>query len=317
MANANANAKARVGLVGARGHVGQELIGILRRHARIEIAFVSSRTQPGTPVPGLDLRFEDLDAEAIAAKGADAVVLALPNDLSRPVVAAIDARGSDAVIVDVSADHRFDDAWVYGLPELFRQAIVGARRIANPGCYATAAALSVGPVATLLATPAQAFGVSGYSGAGTTPSPRNDVEALRDNLMPYHLAGHLHEREVTRHVGPVYLMPHVAGFFRGITMTVSIDLREPLSKEALRSIYERAYVRSPLVKITGEIPLVRDAVNQPWATIGGFTVDEARRRAVVVTTLDNLLKGAASQAVQNLNLALGFPEREGIDPWPR
>jgi len=100
-------------------------------------------------------------------------------------------------------------------------------------------------------------------------------------------------------------------------MTVSIDLREPLSKEALRSIYERAYAGEPLVKITGEIPLVRDATNQPWATIGGFTVDEARRRAVVVTTLDNLLKGAASQAMQNLNLALGFPEREGIDPWPR
>ena len=312
-----ANAKARIGLVGARGHVGQELIGILRRHARFEVAFVSSRTQPGAQVPGLDLRFEDLDAEAIAGKGADAVVLALPNDLSRPVVAAIDAARADTVIVDVSADHRFDDAWVYGLPERFRQTIAGAKRIANPGCYATAAALSVGPVASLLAAPAQAFGVSGYSGAGTTPSPRNDVEALRDNLMPYHLVGHLHELEVTRHVGPVCLMPHVAAFFRGITMTVSLDLREPLSKEALRGVYERAYAGEPLVKITGEIPLVRDAASQPWATIGGFTVDEARRRAVVVTTLDNLLKGAASQAMQNLNLALGFPELEGIDPWPR
>jgi N-acetyl-gamma-glutamyl-phosphate reductase len=313
----NARAKARVGLVGARGHVGQELISILRRHAHVEVAFVSSRTQPGAPVPGLDLRFEDLDAEAVASKGADAVVLALPNDLSRPVVAAIDAARPGSVIVDVSADHRFDDAWVYGLPERFRKSIAGATRIANPGCYATAAALAVGPVASLLERPAQAFGVSGYSGAGTTPSPRNDVEALRDNLMPYALVGHLHEREVTRHVGPVCLMPHVAAFFRGISMTVSIDLREPLSQEALRAVYERAYEGEPLVKITDEIPLVRDAVSQPGATIGGFAVDEARRRAVVVVTLDNLLKGAASQAVQNLNLALGFPELEGIDPWPR
>jgi N-acetyl-gamma-glutamyl-phosphate reductase common form len=303
--------------VGARGHVGQELIGILRRHPRFEVAFVSSRTQPGLPVPGLDISFEDLDAEQIAAKRADAVVLALPNDLSRPVVAAIDAGQADAVIVDVSADHRFDEAWVYGLPELFRTKIAGAKRIANPGCYATAAALVVGPMARLIERPAQAFGVSGYSGAGTTPSPRNDVEALRDNLMPYSLVGHLHEREVTRHVGPVCLMPHVAAFFRGISMTVSLDLREPLSQEALKAVFERAYAGEPLVKITAEIPHVRDAANQPGATIGGFAVDEARSRAVVVSTLDNLLKGAASQAVQNLNLAFGFDELEGIHPWPR
>jgi N-acetyl-gamma-glutamyl-phosphate reductase len=310
-------AKARIGLVGARGHVGQELIGILRRHPGVEIAFVTSHTQPGVTVPGLDLSFENLDAAGIAAKGADAVFLALPNDLSKPVVAAIDAANGGAVIVDVSADHRFDDAWAYGLPELFRSKIKGAKRIANPGCYATAAALVVGPVAALLAHPATAFGVSGYSGAGTTPSPRNSVEALRDNLMPYHLVGHVHEREITRHVGPVSLMPHVAAFFRGISMTVSLDFSEPLSAEALRGLYEDAYANEPMVKLTAEIPHVRDAAGLPWATIGGFTVDEARRRAVVVSTLDNLLKGAASQAVQNLNLALGFGELEGIEPWPR
>lgn len=316
---ARTSQKARLGLVGARGHVGQELLALLRRHPRFEVAFVTSRTQPGQPIPGLDgdLRCEDLDAEAVAAKGADAVVLALPNDLSRPVVAAIDALSPATVIVDVSADHRFDEAWVYGLPERSRASIAGSRRIANPGCYATAAALVVGPVAALLARPAQAFGVSGYSGAGTTPSPRNDVEALRDNLMPYHLAGHLHEREVTRHVGPVSLMPHVAAFFRGISMTVSLDLREPLSADALHDVYARAYAGEPLVQITRAIPLVRDAANRPGATIGGFTVDESQRRAVVVSTLDNLLKGAASQALQNLNLALGFPELEGISPWPR
>src|SRR4029079_11209466 len=137
------------------------------------------------------------------------------------------------VIVDVSADHRFDDAWVYGLPEINRARIRGARRIANPGCYATAAALVVHPVKGLLDGPAQAFGVSGYSGAGTTPSPRNDVEALRDNLMPYSLVGHLHEREVRRHAGPVCLMPHVAQFFRGISMTVALPLSQPLPRHAL------------------------------------------------------------------------------------
>lgn len=311
-----------VGIVGARGYVGQELIRILLRHPRLDIAYVVSRTQAGEPiariVPGApgDLVFEDLAAEAAAARGADAVVLALPNDLSPPHVAAVGRVRPDAVIVDVSADHRFDDAWVYGLPEHHRPRIAGARRIANPGCYATAAALAVRPVASLLAAPACAFGVSGHSGAGATPSPRNDVEALRDNLMPYSLVGHVHEREVTRHAGPVALMPHVAPFFRGITMTVSMTFDAPLSREALRARYEEAYAAEPLVRLGDAIPLVRDAANRPHASIGGFTVDEARRRGVVVATLDNLLKGAASQAVQNLNLALGLPELEGLDPWP-
>lgn len=307
-----------VGLVGARGHVGKELIGLLTRHDRLQIAYVVSRASAGQPlaalVPGApqDLRFEDLSPDEAAARRADAVVLALPNDLSPPWVLAMTRDKPDAVVVDVSADHRFDDDWVYGLPEHHRARLTGARRIANPGCYATAAALAVRPVAALLASPACAFGVSGYSGAGTTPSPRNDVEALRDNLMPYSLIGHTHEREVTRHAGPVALMPHVAPFFRGIGMTVSMTFHAPLSRQALRRHYEDAYAGEPLVRLIDAIPLVRDAAGHPHATLGGFAVDEARCRGVVVATLDNLLKGAASQALQNLNLALGFPELSGI-----
>jgi N-acetyl-gamma-glutamyl-phosphate reductase common form len=309
----------RIGLVGARGHVGQELVRVLSRHRGFEIAFVSSRTHAGARVAEHlhgapeGLVFEDLGPDQVAARGADAVVLALPNDHAAPYVAAMGRTRPETAIVDVSADHRLDDAWIYGLPEINRARIRGARRIANPGCYATAAALVVHPVRALLDGPAQAFGVSGYSGAGTAPSPRNDVEALRDNLMPYSLVGHTHEREVSRHAGPVCLMPHVAPFFRGITMTVALPLLEPLAIEAIEGIYQRAYGGEPLVRITREIPLVRAAVDRPHATIGGFAVDPSRRRAVVVATLDNLLKGAASQAVQNLNLAFGLPELAGIE----
>jgi N-acetyl-gamma-glutamyl-phosphate reductase len=310
----------RIGLVGARGYVGQELVRAIATHPHLEIVFIASRTHAGEPAaahlegapPGL--AFEDLGPEAVAGKEADAVVLALPNDHAAPYVAAIDRVRPSSVIVDVSSDHRFDDAWVWGLPELRRAKLAGARRVANPGCYATATALALAPVADLLAAPAHAFGVSGYSGAGTAPSPRNNVEALRDNLMPYALVGHTHEREVSRHVAPVFLMPHVAPFFRGITVTVSLPLREPIAVEALRERYLEAYAGEPLVTITQEIPLVRDAAGRPGATIGGFAVDASNRRAVVVSTLDNLLKGAATQALQNLNLALGFPERTGITP---
>jgi N-acetyl-gamma-glutamyl-phosphate reductase len=136
--------------------------------------------------------------------------------------------------------------------------------------------------------------------------------------MPYALTTHVHEREVSRHVAPVYLMPHVAPFFRGILMTVSLPLAEPVPREALHALYARFYEGEPLVRVTDTTaasPLVRDAVNRPWATVGGFAVDPVHGHAVVVTTLDNLLKGAASQALQNLNLAFGFPERMGIDPW--
>ena len=313
--------RVRVGLVGARGYVGQELCKILARHPGLALAFVESKTQAGRPVAEHlagapdGLRFEELGPEGVAAKGADAVVLALSNGQAAPLVAALDHVRPETVIVDISADHRCDDGWAYGLPELGREKLRGARRIANPGCYATTAALVVAPVASLLAAPAQAFGVSGYSGAGATPSPRNDVEALRDNLMPYSLVGHAHERELARHAGPVRLLPHVAPFFRGIGMTVTLPLDEPISTAALAAFYERAYGGEPLVRLTRAAPLVRDAANLPHATLGGIEADPSHPHAVVVCTLDNLLKGAASQAVQNLNLAFGFPELTGIEPW--
>jgi N-acetyl-gamma-glutamyl-phosphate reductase common form len=313
--------KIKLGLVGARGYVGRELVPLLARHPHFEIAFVASRTQAGQPVaahlPGAPggMVFADLGPDEVAAQGADAVVLALANDQAKPYVAALDAARKETVILDVSADHRFDEGWVYGLPEVLDPAdLRGATRIANPGCYATAMALVLSPVRALLDGPAHAFGVSGYSGAGATPSPRNDVEALRDNLMPYSLIGHTHEREVSRHVAPVHFVPHVASFFRGITMTVSMPMADPLDEGELRGIYEVCYRGEQLVRITPEIPLVRDAVGKPHATLGGFAVDADGLRAVVVSTLDNLLKGAAGQALQNLNMAFGFAETLGILP---
>ena len=311
-------ARLRLGLVGARGYVGRELLGLLATHPRFVVDFVSSRTSVGTPVRDVaptappELRFEDLTPEAVAARGVDAVVLALANDASAPFCAAVDAAAPSTVLVDVSADHRFDDGWRYGLPELRRAELRGARRIANPGCYATATALALAPVAELLCAPAEAFGVSGYSGAGATPSPRNDVEALRDNVMPYSLTGHLHEREVTRHVAPVHLMPHVAPFFRGMLVTVALPLTRTLTLEELIERYEARYAGEPFVRVQPAAPLPRDAARAPHATLGGFAV--AERRAVVVATLDNLLKGAASQALQNLNLAFGLPEAMGVLP---
>lgn len=316
-------ARHRVGLLGARGHVGVELLELVLGHPDLGIAFLGSRQLAGQPLAAMlppqsarreraaGLLFEDLGPEAAAARDVDLVFLALPNGLAAPYVAAFRAARPDVTLVDLSADHRFDEAWAYGLPEHHRATLRGARAIANPGCYATAAQVALEPLVRELAAAPSIFGVSGYSGAGTTPSPRNDVEALRDNLMPYALVGHVHEREIGHHLGhPVRFMPHVAPFFRGITLTIDCELAAATTADELRARYAARYADEPLIAVTSEPPLVRDAAGKHGVTVGGFAT--AGTRAVVVATIDNLLKGAATQALQNANLALGLPELRGI-----
>ena len=308
-----------VGLVGARGHTGAELIRLIARHPQLELAFVSSRELAGQPVSAHiegfagELRYENLGHEQVAARGADAVILALPNGKAGDIVAALEAQAPDTLIVDLSADYRSNENWYYGLPELTRASYAGQKRISNPGCYATAMQLSIAPLLDRLAGPPQCFGVSGYSGAGTTPSDKNDTDKLRDNLMPYALADHMHEREVSRHLGvPVEFMPHVAPHFRGITMTVNLWLDAAMKVEDVRALYRSRYAGEPLIRILDEAPWVSRIAGKHGVEIGGFTVAPGGKRVVVVSTLDNLLKGAATQAMQNLNTAFGFDELASI-----
>jgi N-acetyl-gamma-glutamyl-phosphate reductase len=312
----------RVGLVGARGFVGRELLRLLSRHDRFEVAFVTSRELAGRAVkaeaPGSDstLTFEDLDARACAAREVDAYVLALPNDASEPYVAAIEAARPRAVIVDLSADHRFDEAWTYGQPERRRATIPGSRRIANPGCYATALQLAIEPLLPFTSGPVHAFGVSGYSGAGTTPSPRNDPALLADSITPYALVEHAHEREVTHTLGRgACFVPHVAPFFRGLSVTVSASLARPCTKDELARALAARYGGERLVRVSEEIPTARSARDRHEVFIGGLAVSRDGGHVALVAALDNLLGGAATTAIRNLNLALRLPELEGITPW--
>lgn len=313
-----------IGIVGARGHTGAELIRLIARHPMLELAFVSSRELAGQRVADHDdayagdLRFENLDAQAAAAKQADIVILALPNGKAAPYVAAIGASKPETLVVDLSADHRFDHGWYYGLPELTRDQWPGngtekSRRISNPGCYATAIELSVSPLKDLLAAPPVCFGVSGYSGAGTTPSDRNDPEKLRDNLMPYALTGHVHEKEASFHLGvPVEFMPHVAPHFRGLTVSSNLYLLRAMKREDVLARFRDAYGHEKLVRVVDDPPWVSRIAGKHHAEIGGFALSDDGRRVVIVATLDNLLKGAATQAMQNINLASGFNELAGI-----
>jgi N-acetyl-gamma-glutamyl-phosphate reductase len=225
----------------------------------------------------------------------------------------LDAVKPDTVIVDLSADQRFEPSWYYGLPELSRGDYLGQKHISNPGCYATAMQLAISPLLQQLAGPPQCFGVSGYSGAGTTPSDKNNPELLRDNLMPYALTNHVHEREVTAHLRvPVEFMPHVAPHFRGITMTVNLWLNTVVSREDVIALYQKYYANEALIEVLDEAPWVSRIAGRHGVQIGGFDVAPGGKRVVVVATLDNLLKGAATQAMQNLNLALGLDELASI-----
>lgn len=308
-----------VGLIGARGHVGAELIRLLAGHPNFRLSYVSSREWRGESLrehfPMIDsgLLFEELDPAAVGSRAADAVVLALPNGKAAPYVAAIDAKQPASVVIDLSADYRFDAQWYYGLPELNRARHPGQTRISNPGCYATAMQLAVAPMLGDIEGPVQCFGVSGYSGAGTTPSDKNDTDKLRDNLMPYALTGHIHEREATRQLThAIEFMPHVAAHFRGLTITANLHLTRPFTVDEVRQRYRQRYAGEPLVRVIDPAPWVSAIAGRHHVEIGGFTLAEDGRRLVVVATEDNLLKGAATQALQNLNLAFGLPETQGI-----
>ena len=310
--------KKRVGLVGARGYVGEELIRLIDAHPGFELGFVSSRERDGQRVADHvagfrgELRYRDIAHDALAVEDVDAYVLALPNGKAAACMANIDVRDDAPVVVDLSADFRFDYGWYYGLPELTRDAYAGQKHISNPGCYASAMQFAVAPMRSRLTGPVQCFGVSGWSGAGTTPSDKNNPELLRDNLMPYALSGHLHEREVGRHCATVEFMPHVAPHFRGLSITANLHLDEAMSLEEVLSAYRDFYVGEPLVRVADDAPWTSRIAGRHHAEVGGFALSEDGRRLVVVSVLDNLLKGAATQALQNLNLAFGFDELEGI-----
>ncbi|PPJ53427.1 hypothetical protein CBER1_00266 [Cercospora berteroae] len=315
----------KVALIGARGYTGKALVDLLNKHPNFDLCHVSSRELKGQELKGYDKKkiiYESLSPDDVRKmaerKEIDCWVMALPNGVCKPYVDAIEESGhQEAVIVDLSADYRFDSNWTYGLPELVqRHKIASATRISNPGCYATAAQLGIAPLVPHLPPfPAQptVFGVSGYSGAGTKPSPKNDVNVLKDNLIAYSLTDHIHEREISSQLGTqVAFIPHVAVWFQGIHHTISIPLAEKMASRDVRQLYQDRFDKEKLVRITGESPQVKNIAGKHGVEIGGFAVHSSGKRAVINVTIDNLLKGAATQCLQNMNLALGYSEYEGI-----
>ena len=302
--------KINVAVVGARGFVGVELLQLLDIHPLANVVAAFSREYQGKSVSSVVENFSDKtlcyqnsSLESLRGMSLDVIFLALPNEIAKKHALLWQQLSSSACIIDLSSDFRFDSDWAYGQPETCAEHIIGQTLIANPGCYATAAQLSILPILGKLDGVPNVFGVSGYSGAGSKPSPKNNKERLKDNLMAYQLINHIHEQEVS-HVlqQKLNFMPHVASFFRGIHLTISVSLNQLVTHDAIISLYEDYYQGYELIKITSEIPEVKDIQHTHYVNIGGFNIEQ--KHLVFCATIDNLLKGAATQAIQNMNLAL-------------
>ncbi|MEL0208490.1 MAG: N-acetyl-gamma-glutamyl-phosphate reductase [Gammaproteobacteria bacterium] len=304
----------KIGLLGGRGYVGQEIIALLSHHNYLNITSIFSSSKVGEPVKlSIDstMLYKDLSLNNIVLGDEDAYILALPNSHSKKYVDLIEHHNPKAIIVDLSADHRFDDTWEYRIPELSEQ--VQSNRISNPGCYASAMQFMLAPLVNILKGSVNLFGVSGYSGAGASPNERNDLEALKDNILPYSLISHLHEREAKVHsYQDLLFTPHVGNFFRGILMTGNFMLTKTLNREDILNLFIDYYKEKKLIYIQQAVPNVQKVQNNSNVIIGGFEIDSEINRLTFCCALDNLLKGAATQAVQNLNSAFGWEDTLGI-----
>lgn len=348
-------AKAKVALLGASGFAGAELLRRLLRHPAAEVLRVVAKDHVGQNVarahPNLegasDLVFQDLPAaEAIA--GADVVMMGLPVDASLAVVAA--ARQTGARLIDMSGAFRVPDAaafaryygsvhpqpqllgqFVYGLPELNRDAIRAARWVASPGCFATAVELALLPLAGagLLDGEVHVVGVTGSSGAGAVATATTHHPVRANNLRTYKPLEHQHTPEIIaalRSAGArlddLHFVPVSAPLSRGIFVTAFVTVGAEHDTNELYELYERRYSAEPWVRLPrGRLPEVVAVSGSPFAEVGLACgpAQGARRQITVFSALDNLIKGGAGQAVQSLNLMLGVDERTGfsdLGPYP-
>jgi N-acetyl-gamma-glutamyl-phosphate reductase len=293
-----------VAILAASGFAGQETLDRVLSHPDLELLVLGSDSHAGQPAAVLDPRLARnghgglpafvSNAEALAA-GAELVFVCGELELDPP---------EGAVVVDL-ADHRFDDGWSYALPELTPPA---GRLIANPGCYATAALLALAPLKDVV-DPASVVvdGKSGISGAGRTLSERAHAAAVLDNVTPYAVGGHKHAPEIAQLLGfPVTFVPHVVPLKRGLVCTCYAS-----ATEDPRPLLAAAYAGSHVVAVTDAVPDVARVQSTDAAEVAAFQ-DEATGRWIVICAIDNLGKGAAGQAVQNANLALGLDETAGL-----
>jgi N-acetyl-gamma-glutamyl-phosphate reductase len=335
-----------VAIVGASGYSARELIQILLRHPRVKVTVATSRQDEAPRVDALhpsltqriDLVCEPLDADQIAERASFAF-LALPHTASLAVVP--DLRKRNVRVIDLSADYRLSDPqvyadWyghqhtdllgikqaVYGLPELFRDQIPPAQLIANPGCYTSTSILSLAPLIAedlIERTGIIIDAKSGVSGAGRSPKLNFHFPECNESFSAYNVGRHRHTPEIdqvlTTMTGgrgeavEVIFTPHLVPMDRGIFATIYARPKQAVVEHDLLELYRSFYAHSPFIRIVSHLPATKDSAYTNYCDI---TLRVVRGQIVILACLDNLIKGAAGVAVQNLNLMLGCPEETSL-----
>ena len=340
----------RVGVVGATGYTGVELIRLLSRHPRIKMTALTADRNVGQPIwklfpsvmKEIDLICQPLELESLS-KACDFLFLALPHKAAMEVVPGFLERGLK--IVDLSADFRLADPkvyekWyephtapgilreaVYGIPELHREEVKKARLVANPGCYPTSVILALAPVlkhqlidlSTMIAD-----SKSGVSGAGRSAVLSSLFAEVSENFKAYKVTEHRHtpemEQELSRVAGEkvnITFTPHLVPMKRGILSTIYATLKRPLFEKEIYDVYSDFYRNEKFVRIRPSdlLPSTAEVFGSNYCDIG-LKVDTRFNRLILFSAIDNLVKGASGQAVQNMNLMLGFEESLGVDIVP-
>lgn len=338
----------RTAIVGATGFTGSELVRLLLGHPDVTVEAITSESKAGQKFSDVHPQFTGLmDMELIpvadlVTEGLDAIFLALPHGISMGYVA--DLIDTEIPLIDFSGDFRLSDAatyeeWygkehtfpagfersVYGIPELFREDIPDAQLIANPGCYPTCSILGLAPL--LDAGLVERSGLiidakSGVTGAGITPKPITHFPHINDNSFAYGLKHHRHTIEIEQTLGrvagnavTVQFTPHLLPVDRGIIATIYANPVGTVTDESLVECLQTFYRDSPFVRVRESIPTLKDVRGTNLCDLYA-TVDTRTNRVIIVSVIDNLVKGAAGQAVQNMNLRLGLAESTGLQLVP-
>jgi N-acetyl-gamma-glutamyl-phosphate reductase len=330
----NNYSQVRVGVAGVTGYTGMELMKRLARHPHASVRLaMASGVSGARRLPTLgriwDAPVEPVDVDRLVAE-TDAVFLALPDTAAAELAPALASRGTR--VFDLSGAFRLRDAglrrqWyphtpeiptdlAYGLPERYAGALAGARLIACAGCYPTAAVLALQPlVAAGLLQPGIIIDAkSGVSGAGKTPSERTHFSEIHGSMAAYGVFAHRHVAEIEQELGvPVTFVPHLVPLDRGIFETIYARLEPGVDAGAIGAALEAAYAASPFVRLTGaDLPEIKHVVHTNFCDIG-WRVDRPGGQLVMAVCIDNLVKGAAGQAIQSFNVAFGFDEAAGLN----
>jgi N-acetyl-gamma-glutamyl-phosphate reductase len=316
--------KLSVGVLGASGYTGRELCSLILRHPSLDLAFASASSQAGTKARFGAEEIQFIHADDAPLNEVDLVFSALPHGTS--AVWSERASAAGAKVVDLSSDLRpgngHENGAPYGLTELMREAIASAKTVANPGCYPTAVLIALAPlIKRQMTAPGATISISaasGVTGAGFTPKPELLFAEIAEDFRAYALGNthrHLAEmRAVIEQLGgdnDLLFVPHLLPVARGILATITVPLRENVNNPL--QLWEEEYSGEPFVEVAAESPSLRDVVRRNVVRLSATKTAGLRQPTLTVTAaIDNLVKGAAGQALQNANLMLGIPETTGL-----